>query len=985
MAEYTKQAIFVWTKNVQCPEFVLLILHSQTSLKGSSGNRFPGIQILENRLCYRHSEMEKQKPGLFEQLKEKRPLTKRLKSPPRPFFKLVLNGGRAGLQVVDEKDHPLSVDYSHYSGLARRVLKLIERISGKNGFEINWEESDSLIDLSDNDFLLWHLKNCPSFVDERFVQIQFSDEQATLELSITGDSRLTCRFYLQTKEKRVSDFQIISEHMVYASGVIYQIPPLGENVALLSAFETMMLPAELGKYLSLLFSYCDNINVCYKSCRLVDGPQLKTKPALVFEKVCADNSLYLRVIDALPGFEPDFVALYDLSRVVTVNELEGEIVVSDLIHTGHFQVYKSVKNNLNRLRNRLDLIEPGYYEEDNLFIIEAELAELLVYEKLPGLIAGCMVFGAEDLKSYRVRTVKPELSLSLNHSINFLEGEVELRFGDEVFSLFEALHHFRKNDYIQLSDGDRVLLDRDYVQRLERIFQRKKNRERISFFDLPLVEELIGEKLAGETFTRSRDVFEGFNTIHDHPVELPVLQVQPRPYQEEGFQWLNYLHHHQLGGCLADDMGLGKTLQAIALLSSIYPAQETPSLVIIPKSLIHNWQNEIRKFSPDLEVYIYYGTARDIETARTSQVIITTYGMVRSDIEVLRSELFYYIILDESQQIKNINSQISRAVMTLQSVNRLALSGTPIENNLGELYALFRFLNPAMFGSLERFHRHYLVPIQQFGDKEVMHELKRKIYPFILRRLKTDVLQDLPEKIEQILYVEMAPEQKKFYEQRRVFLNESVKEQVASEGIEKSQFYVLQAITDLRQIASIPEAKSEGLIVSSKRELLLEQIIDSVANGHKILLFANFLAILDFLSDDLQKEEIGFEIMTGATQNRERRVKRFQNDPECKVFLMTLKTGGLGLNLTAADTVFIYDPWWNMAAENQAIDRSHRIGQDRTVFSYKLITKGTIEEKIVKLQEKKKALFENLISSDSLAPKFLDMEDIDFLLGSDDN
>ena len=207
---------------------------------------------------------------------------------------------------------------------------------------------------------------------------------------------------------------------------------------------------------------------------------------------------------------------------------------------------------------------------------------------------------------------------------------------------------------------------------------------------------------------------------------------------------------------------------------------------------------------------------------------------------------------------------------------------------------------------------------------------------------------------------------------------------MANEGIEKSQFYVLQAITDLRQIASIPEAKSEGLIVSSKRELLMEQIIDSVANGHKILLFANFLAILDFLADDLQKENIGFEIMTGATRDRERRVKHFQNDGECKVFLMTLKTGGLGLNLTAADTVFIYDPWWNIAAENQAIDRSHRIGQDRTVFSYKLITKGTIEEKIVKLQEQKRALFEDIISNDSTISKFLDLADIDFLLGSDD-
>ena len=928
--------------------------------------------------------MEKAKPGLFEQLKEKRPLSKHLKSSSTPYFQLVFSEGSAGLQVVDEKGDPLDTDYTNYSGSIRRVLKLIEKISGKNEFEISWEKSTTLIDLSENDFLLWHLKNNPTFVDEHFEPIHFSDQPAILELSINGDHRLECTFFMQAGEKRTDKFRIISEHLLFEAGEIFQISPLGENFMLIPDFETMITQAELGKYLSLLFSYCDNIHINYKNYHLNEGPQLKTKPALVFEKVCADFSLYLRVIDALPGFEPDFIEMYDLSRIATINEMEEAIVVSDLLQTGHYQIYKSIKQHLHKLRKRLDSNGPGYYEEDNLFIIDAELAELLVYEKLPGLAADCMVFGAEDLKSYRVRTVKPELSLSLKHSIDFLEGEVELRFGDEVFSLFEALYHYRKNAYIQLSNGDRILMNQEYVQRLERIFQRKKNRESISFFDLPLVEELIGEKLSGETFVKSREVFEGFNEINRFPVEIPNLTVQARPYQKEGFRWLDYLHKHGLGGCLADDMGLGKTLQAITLLTSIYPAEARPSLVVIPKSLIHNWQNEINKFSPELDVYIYYGTQRNIETARRNQVVITTYGMVRSDIEILRQEIFYYIILDESQQIKNINSQISRAVMTLQSVNRLALSGTPIENNLGELYALFRFLNPAMFGSLERFHRHYLVPIQQLGDKEVAHELKRKIYPFILRRLKKDVLQDLPDKIEQILYVEMAPEQKRFYEQRRLYLNESIREQVVSEGIEKSQFFVLQAITDLRQIASIPEAKSEGLIVSSKRELLMEQVVDSVANGHKILLFANFLAILDFLADDLQKENIGFELMTGATRDRESRVKRFQSDVACKVFLMTLKTGGLGLNLTAADTVFIYDPWWNIAAENQAIDRSHRIGQDRTVFSYKLITKGTIEEKIVKLQEQKKVLFENIISSDSVVPKFLNMEDIDFLLGADD-
>ncbi|MBU2647531.1 DEAD/DEAH box helicase, partial [bacterium] len=833
--------------------------------------------------------MQPLKQGLFEQLKEKRPLSSRIKSPPEPCFQLVFRENRAALQVVDREGHPLSVDYTHYSGSVRRVLKLIERISTRRDFEISRQESSSQIDLANNDFLLWHFRDSSTLIDEHNTPIRFCEQPAELEVSITGENRLTCIFYLLTKGKKTADFLLISENLVLSAGMIYQVSPLGENFSLIPDFMTMILPSELGKYLSLLVSYCDNIGISYKSCHLEEGPQLKTKPALVIEKVCADNSLYLRIIDALPGFDPDFVSQYDLTRVVSVNEIDNAIVVSHLIHAGHIQVYKTVKTHLNRLQKTLDDPDAGYHEEEDLFIIDADLAQQLIYEELPGLASTCMVFGAEDLKRYRVRTLKPELSLSLNHGIEFLEGEIELRFGDESFSLFDALHQYRKKAYIQLSDGDRVLLDRDYVQRLERIFQRKRGRESVSFFDLPLVEELIGEKLSDEPFVQSRKVFAGFNEIHNHPVPIPAVCVELRPYQEEGYRWLEYLRCHRLGGCLADDMGLGKTLQAITLLSGIYPGEARPSLVIIPKSLIYNWQNEFRKFNPDLNVYTYYGSERDIETVRCSQVVITTYGLVRSDIESLRQELFYYIILDESQQIKNINSQISRAVMTLKSENRLALSGTPIENNLGELYALFRFLNPAMFGSLQRFHRHYLTPIQHLGDKTVLLELKKKIFPFILRRLKKDVLQDLPDKIEQVLYVEMAPEQKIFYEQRRAYLNESVRQQVASEGIEKSQFYVLQAITDLRQIASIPEAKSEGLIVSSKRELLMEQILDSVANQHKILLFANFLAILDFLADDLQKEKIDFEIMTGATRDRERRVNRFQNDAACRVFLMTLK------------------------------------------------------------------------------------------------
>jgi SNF2 family DNA or RNA helicase len=498
------------------------------------------------------------------------------------------------------------------------------------------------------------------------------------------------------------------------------------------------------------------------------------------------------------------------------------------------------------------------------------------------------------------------------------------------------------------------------------------------------VEELMEEKMAGELFTRSREVFEGFNELKKKKVKLPQVQAELRPYQQQGFKWLQYLHQTGLGGCLADDMGLGKTLQAIALLSMVYPKEKMPSLIVMPKSLLFNWENEIRKFNPGLTFYTYYAQTRDLAQAVKHHLVLTTYAILRNDIEKFKEQPFYYTILDESQQAKNINSQASKAVMLLQGKHRLAMSGTPVENNLTELYSLFRFLNPAMFGSADEFNRYYTYPIQQNNDKEVAAELKRKVYPFILRRLKKDVLQELPAKIEQTLLVEMSAEQKQLYEARRRYYQSFLKSQITKEGIEKSRIFILQAFTELRQLASVPESKSGQVVLSGKRELLLDNLLDATANNHKMLVFTNFLSAIDLIGQDLNQAGIDFVEMTGATATRTRqeRVQRFQQDPACRVFLMTLKTGGVGLNLTAADMIFLFDPWWNTAAENQAIDRAHRIGQDKTVFSYRLITKGTIEEKMQQLQEKKKDLFDNIIAADSAAIKSLSEKDIEFMLGA---
>jgi len=826
---------------------------------------------------------------------------------------------------------------------------------------------------------MWYLSRSDRLVGEDLKPVRFMEGVAQIHLEISGELQLKCEFWLDIFGAKSQGFHFISDSYVFSNHRVFNIAPVGENYKLIRAFETMILPTELNGYLSLLVSYFENITPKYRGYKIVDGPTHSAISALVFDKIDPANSLHLRVSQTIPGFDPDFIENYDISKIVQIRDLEREIAICDVEYQNQTQNVRKINRLLNNLKKEKVGEDSGYFIDDNRYIIDESLAISLVQEDLPLLINDFSIFGSERLKQYKVKTVQPELALDIAHGIDFLEGTAELFIEGERFSLFEALFQFRQNAYIQLSDGSRAIINPDYVKKLERIFLKRKDDVALSFYDLPLIDDLINSKISGKGYLEAKEIFKGFNKLDDDVIEIPQLQQKLRQYQETGYKWLKYLHQHSMSGCLADDMGLGKTIQAIALLSSIYPAETASSLIIVPKSLIFNWEQEILKFNPGLTYYIYYGQQRDLRQALDHQLIITSYGTVRNEIEQLSDVHFCYVILDESQQIKNLNSQISKAVVLLQSRYRLALSGTPIENNLGELYALFRFLNPAMLGGLERFSRGYLTPIQLYGDRDIAAELKQKIQPFMMRRLKKEVLKDLPEKIEQRLYVELAPDHRRFYEQRRAFFHNAVFDQISLEGVKNSQFFVLQAITELRQIASIPESKSDALVISPKREILLESVVDSVANGHKILIFANFLSALDYVAEDLEKNNIAFETMTGATRNRESLVNRFQTDPEISVFLMTLKTGGQGLNLTAADIVFIFDPWWNIAAENQAIDRTHRIGQDRTVFSYKLITKETIEEKIILLQERKKRLVEDFISAEGSTIRHLDEQDIDYI------
>lgn len=824
---------------------------------------------------------------------------------------------------------------------------------------------------------------CDNIADEKGNKVSVNNDTTTMELLLTKKDGWIKPLMSVAGS---TGFQMLSDSFVMTEGdnpEIRPIAPVGENFRQLEYFRQPLPEAMLEQYLSVFFSFVANVTVKYEDydIDILEG-DITPALALSFEKINADKTLFLRLVEKVNGLPMDFVEQFDISMVATVG-IDKKIRVRHLSRLPLEADAAALKKEIIKFAPDRQA-QKSVFCENNLFVIPEDTAGPFLLHALPSLLKRYELIGAEKLREYKVKPMAPKLNVKLSSGIDFLEGDAEVTLGEETFSLQQLFSQYSSKKYIQLSDGNRAILEDGYMRRLERIFKQKKGKDgkiKVSFFDLPEIEDLINGPLEGDAFKHHREVYEGFNKLHQQTLATKKLNAELRPYQKEGIKWIKYLYDNKLGGCLADDMGLGKTVQTIGVLTLIYPKEKKPTLIVMPRSLLFNWQNEIKRFAPQLSVYTYYAQERDIKSAMKHQVILTTYAIVRNDVETFSKQMFHYVILDESQNIKNTTTQTTQAAFLLKADHRLALSGTPVENNLSELYSLFRFLNPTMFGSLEDFNSRYAAPIQKDNDKDTLLALRRKIFPFMLRRLKKDVLKDLPDRIEQTLYVEMTKEQHDFYEKRRIYYLQQVRQTIAAEGINKSQFVMFQALNELRRIASIPESLSDGHIKSPKLELLCETLLEAVANGHKTVVFFNFIAGIEQMSERLDAEGIDYACMTGSTRDRKSIVERFQNDPHCMVMLMTLKTGGVGLNLTAADTVFIFEPWWNKAAEEQAINRLHRIGQTAKVLSYSLITQQSIEEKIQLLQQQKAELFEGLIGTDSSSSKQLTEEDINFILG----
>jgi SNF2 family DNA or RNA helicase len=494
------------------------------------------------------------------------------------------------------------------------------------------------------------------------------------------------------------------------------------------------------------------------------------------------------------------------------------------------------------------------------------------------------------------------------------------------------------------------------------------------------------------TFARVREEWHNFNGIEAVPEPRGFVGAL-RDYQREGLGWFAFLERFGFGGCLADDMGLGKTVQVLALLESrrqtldighgtLDPGPSRPSLVVVPRSLVFNWQQEAARFTPQLRLLTHTGIGRQKAIAhfQNYDLIITTYGTLRRDAVQFQDADFDFVILDEAQAIKNARTGAAKAARLLKGKHRLALSGTPIENHLGELWSLFEFLNPGMLGAASVFQ--LSTSGARAPDDETRALLARALRPFLLRRTKQQVAKELPEKLEQTIYCEMDVAQRKQYDELRDYYRASLLEQVGRIGINRAKIQILEALLRLRQTACHPALVTggNGDEPSAKLDVLMPQLGEVTEEGHKALVFSQFTSFLAIVRRRLDLEGIDYEYLDGKTSRRDLAVERFQNDPKCKLFLISLKAGGQGLNLTAAEYVFLLDPWWNPAVEAQAIDRAHRIGQAQRVFAYRLITRDTVEEKVLALQATKRELADAILNADNSLIRNITGEDLMLLL-----
>ena len=691
--------------------------------------------------------------------------------------------------------------------------------------------------------------------------------------------------------------------------------------------------------------------------------------------------LVFQPIFTYQGFETrandkETITIPDGDKILIVHRnKEAEQRFNDMLSSLHSQFIQSQEGNSLILKGA-DVLRNNWF-----FLFVDAMKE----SKVP-------VFGFEALRNFRFNTARPSTHIHVSSGLDWFDAKVEIDFEGQRVGITDIKKALAaKQSFVQLGDGTLGILPDEWLKRYSLLFKvgdGKNDKLHLSKYHMSVIDELYENRDATELSFALDEKFERLREFKNIPeIAAPAeLQAVLRPYQTAGYQWLNYLNEVGWGGILADDMGLGKTVQALTMLQH-YKLQEgsLKAIVICPTTLIYNWENEIKKFTPQLSWRIHHGSmrSRDIVELQKVNIVITTYGTLRSDIQTLMKINFDYVVLDESQAIKNPASKVTRAACLLTAKNRLCMSGTPLQNNTFDIFAQMNFLNPGLLGSMDFFRNEFATPIDKFGEQEQKDHLRKLLYPFILRRTKEQVAKDLPEKTETILFCEMEKEQRKIYDAYRNSYRDKIMGVIDEQGIDKSQLTILQGLMKLRQICDSPAILNEEEKYpnhSIKLDELTREIFENIGE-HKALVFSQFLGMLALIREKLTEQGIKYEYFDGSTSiiDRQKAIDNFQNNDDCRVFLISLKAGGVGLNLTAADYVYIVDPWWNPAVEQQAIDRTHRIGQTKNIFAYRMICIDTIEDKILQLQERKRKLASELISDDVNFVKALSKADVEYL------
>ncbi|HEY2406785.1 MAG TPA: SNF2-related protein [Polyangiaceae bacterium] len=637
-------------------------------------------------------------------------------------------------------------------------------------------------------------------------------------------------------------------------------------------------------------------------------------------------------------------------------------------------------------------------ESGEHFVARGERAIQFWSEGVGALPESWDMYVPEHLVGTHVRSQPVMMNARVSSGVDWLNVKVSYEsegVGVDREELERCLREGRK--FVRLSDNSFAPFDTEKVQamidREIEIMTAAGKTGKIPLSHAGRVQELLQQASSSSVAASTKQLFERLASIDEiKAAKKPKgLKATLRPYQEQGLAWLTFLHELKSGGVLADDMGLGKTVQTIALLLALKQEKKTKplrALIVAPTSVVTNWVREIERFGPTLTTALWHGSGRreQVGELEEANVIITSYALLRRDIDLLKKLDLDYAILDEAQNIKNPLSATAAAAKELNAERRLALTGTPIENRLSEIWSIFEFVSPGLLGTLPKFEEKYARPIDQ-GDSKQAARLRAVIHPFILRRTKNEVAKDLPPKIEVDKIIDLAPDQKAIYMQVLREVRAQVMGEVERQGVAKSQLHILAGLTKLRQAACDPRLlglpREFSHDDSGKLSALRELVEEAESGGHKVLVFSQFVSMLKLVREALDEDKIRYEYLDGSTTDRPERIDRFQTDPTVPVFLISLKAGGSGLNLTAADTVIHFDPWWNPAVEDQASDRAHRIGQKKVVTVYRLVAAGTIEEKILQLKQKKKDLVATVLSEDSGGQKTLTREDLDDLFKLD--